>query len=299
MARKSIGGILIMGAALLWIGSEIWAVLGWWTLAVPVVLFAVVFAWAHHASKAALAEQKRLGKQSEKERQYEIEMAASEQRQQEINRHRQQGRLTDKEALLVRLAFNEWIKLPLAKSYREKVDNADQVFMDFVRLGYFHAVDAFTVAEKALTVEQVKTIFREHDLPLGGNKSELLERLFMRLPEVAADIVSRHQLYRPTERGRQIGIYLDEKQRTHAMEGTVAVARDRYLNELGYLKIHSDAYGLEIIPRSQFCRHSRTLAGIHRTEDLPDDWPPSQCEHPYHACTCCFEIEFRDDERLK
>lgn len=122
-----------MGAALLWIGSEIWAVLGWWTLAVPVVLFAVVLAWAHHASKAALAEQKRLGKQSEKERQYEIEMAASEQRQQEINRHRQQGHLTDKEALLVRLAFNEWIKLPLAKSYREKVDNADQVFMDFVR----------------------------------------------------------------------------------------------------------------------------------------------------------------------
>ena len=61
MARKSIGGILIMGAALLWIGSEIWAVLGWWTLAVPVVLFAVVLAWAHHASKAALAEQKRLG----------------------------------------------------------------------------------------------------------------------------------------------------------------------------------------------------------------------------------------------
>ena len=76
---------------------------------------------------------KALGKQSEKERQYEIEMAASEQRQQEINRHRQQGHLTDKEALLVRLAFNEWIKLPLAKSYREKVDNADQVFMDFVR----------------------------------------------------------------------------------------------------------------------------------------------------------------------
>ena len=63
----------------------------------------------------------------------------------------------------------------------------------------------------------------------------------MRLPEVAADIVSRHQLYRPTERGRQIGIYLDEKQRSHAMEGTVAVARDHYLNELGYLKIHSDA----------------------------------------------------------
>ena len=66
-----------------------------------------------------------------------------------------------------------------------------------------------------------------------------------------------------------------------------------------YLKTHSDTYGLEIIPRSEFCRYGKTLAGIHRTEDLPDDWPPPQCEHPYHACTCRFEIVFLDDERLK
>lgn len=295
MARKSAGSILIVGIALFWVGSRIWESLGWWTLAVPAILFAVALVWTYRTNATDVPEQK----ESEQNLQYEIELAASEQRQEEIYRHHKQGGLTDKETLLVWLVFDDWIQLPLPKSYQDKVANADQVFMEFVRQGYFQAADAFTVAEKKLKVAQIKAIFLEHDLPLGGNKSELLERLFMRLPEVAADIVSRHQLYRPTERGRQIGIYLDEKQRSHAMEGTVAVARDRYLNELGYLKIHSDAYGLEIIPRSQFCRHSRTLAGIHRTEDLPDDWPPPQCEHPYHACTCCFEIVFRDDERLK
>ncbi|AZR60427.1 hypothetical protein ELB75_10670 [Eikenella corrodens] len=71
------------------------------------------------------------------------------------------------------------------------------------------------------------------------------------------------------------------------MEETVALTRNHYLNELGYLKIHSDAYGLEIIPRSQFCRHSRMLADIHRTEDLPDNWPPPQCEHPYCRFKSC------------
>ena len=235
MARKLAGSILIVGIALFWVGSGMWESLGWWTLAVPAILFAVALVWTYRTNATDVPEQK----EPEQNLQYEIELAASEQRQEEIYRHHKQGGLTDKETLLVWLVFDDWIQLPLPKFYQDKVANADQVFMEFVRQGYFQAADAFTVAEKKLKVAQIKAIFLEHGLPLGGNKSELLERLFMRLPEVVADIVSQHQLYRPTERGRQIGIYLDEKQRSHAMEGTVAVARDHYLNELGYLKIHS------------------------------------------------------------
>ena len=272
MARKSAGSILIVGIALFWVGSGIWESLGWWTLAVPTILFAVALVWTYRTNATDVPEQK----EPEQNLQYEIELAASKQRQEEIYRHHKQGGLTDKETLLVWLVFDDWIQLPLPKSYQDKVANADQVFMEFVRQGYFQAADAFTVAEKKLKVAQIKAIFLEHGLPLGGNKAELLERLFMRLPEVAADIVSRHQLYRPTAHGRQIGIYLDEKQRSHAMEGTVAVVRDLYLSELGYLKTHSDTYGLEIIPRSEYCRYGKTLAGIHRKEDLSDDWPPPQ-----------------------
>ncbi|WP_274570671.1 SAP domain-containing protein [Neisseria leonii] len=300
MAKKTGDGVLLILGLLVVVITFLWEAFGWWLL-LPVAVFGLLIVlgvWG--------AEKPDTGRQSQQtEEEYRADLhqwlneKIREGYEEEINAHQLRKPLTKKEEFLMCLAFESKIRLPLNLFFQQKIDQADQVFLTMVREGYFQAAEPYAVVDNSLTVEQIKQIFREHDLPLSGRKAELLDRLFAQLPEIAAEIVNENGFYTPTEKARTLGIYLDEKERSHSMEFIKLLNQRNYYVMQHAVNCNPDAYGLEFRPVSTFCRHSQQLAGICPRDNLPDTWPPEECEHPYHACNCLFDIVYSNDERLK